>query len=147
MADVVALVAVPSAFTYDDAVFFGEVQKAANRANSAAKQDVEFGNAEGRSHLVLGHLHLRANAEFFGAALEGLNASDVQAHGGVELQGVTTGGGFGVAVGHANLLTQLVQEDHGATGLADVAGDLAHRLAHQAGLAADGEVAHFALDF
>jgi hypothetical protein len=47
---------------------------------------------------------------------------------------------------HADLLAQLVDEDHDRVGLVGDAGDLAHRLAHQAGLQAEVLVAHVALE-
>ena len=43
-------------------------------------------------------------------------------------------------------MAQLVEEDHGATGLADVAGDLPHRLTHQPGLAAHRQIPHLPFD-
>ncbi len=75
-----------------------------------------------------------------------LNTTNIQTHRGIELQSVTTGRGFRVPVGDTDLEAQLVQEDHGATGLADVAGDLAHRLAHQPGLNAHSQIAHLPFD-
>ena len=67
------------------------------------------------------------------APLEGLNAADIESHRGIELQRIAARGGLGVAVGDADLQAQLVQEDHRAAGLADVAGDLPHGLTHQTG--------------
>ena len=142
LANVVAVVAVPSTFTDHHTGFLGEIQQASQGADAAAEQDVEFGDAEGWSHLVFGHLDLGANAVFLRGALEGLHAADVETHRGIELQRITTGGGFRVAVGDADLEPELVEEDHRATGLADVAGDLAHRLAHQTGLSAHSQITH-----
>jgi hypothetical protein len=65
------------------------------------------------------------------------DAADIQAHRGVELQRIAAGGGFGVAEHHADLHADLVDEDDHAVGALDVAGQLAQRLAHQAGLQAD----------
>ena len=73
-------------------------------------------------------------------------AADVDADGGVELQGPSAGGGFGVAEHHADLLADLVDEDDGGAGAVDGAGELAQRLGHQAGLEPDVAVAHLALD-
>ena len=146
LADVVALVAVPGALADHHAGFLRQIQQAAQGADAAAEEDVELGDAEGRRHLVLGHLHLGPDAVFLGAALEGLDAADVEPHRGVELEGVAAGGGLRIAVGDADLLAQLVEEDHRAARLADVAGDLAHGLAHQPGLAAHRQIAHLPLD-
>ena len=52
----------------------------------------------------------------------------------------------GRAVDDADLLAQLVDEDHGRAGVAQRTGDLAQRLAHQPGLQTDVAVAHLALD-
>ena len=46
----------------------------------------------------------------------------------------------------ADLLAELVDEDRGGARVAQRAGDLAQRLAHQPGLQADVAVAHLALD-
>ena len=48
----------------------------------------------------------------FIAVLDGADLADVQAHGGVELQGVAAGGGLGVAEHHPDLHADLVDEDH-----------------------------------
>ena len=82
-----------------------------------------------------------------GALLEGLDAADVDADRGVELQRLTAGGGFRGAEEDADLLAELVDEDRGGLGLAQPAGDLTQRLAHQSGLQADVAVAHLAFDF
>ena len=147
LANVVALVAVPSPLTGHHTGLLGKIEQTADRADAAAKQDVELRNPERRGHLVFGHLDLGPNAVFLGTALQGLDATDVEPHRGIELEGITTGGGFGVAVGDSDFLTQLVQKDHRATGLANVACDFAHGLAHQAGLAAHRKIAHLAFNF
>jgi hypothetical protein len=52
----------------------------------------------------------------------------------------------GRAVHHADLVTDLVDEEHDALALVDRGGQLAQRLAHQTGLKAGQAVAHLALD-
>ena len=74
-------------------------------------------------------------------------AADVKADGGVEFEGVASGGGFGAAEHHADFHTDLVDEDDQCVGAFDVAGQFAQGLAHQAGLQADVAVAHFAFNF
>ena len=64
----------------------------------------------------------------------------------VELQGVAARGGLGVAVDHADLVAQLVDEDADRLGLGDARRELAQRLRHQAGLQAHLRVAHLAFD-
>ena len=147
LADVVTLVAVPGALAGHHPGFFGQVEQAAHGADAPTKEDVKFGDAKGWRHLVFGDLDLRPDAVFLGAPFQGLDAADIQPHRGIKLEGVAPGGGLGVAVGHADFLAQLVQENDRATRFADVAGDLAHRLAHQPRLAAHGQVPHLTLDF
>ena len=53
----------------------------------------------------------------------------------------------GIAEHHADLLADLVDEDHRRLALADRAGQLPHRLAHQPGLQADVRIADFAFEF
>ena len=72
--------------------------------------------------------------------------ADVQAHGGVELQGVAAGGGLGVAEHHPDLVADLVDEDHRGHGLADGRGEFAQGLGHEAGLGAHLGVPHVAFD-
>ena len=146
LTDVVSLIAVPGPLAGHNTGFFRQIQQAAKGADAAPEENVEFGDPEGRRHLVLGHLHLGADAVFLGTAFEGLDPADVQTDRGIELERVATGGRFRVAIGHTDLLAQLVEENHGAARFADVAGDLPHRLAHQAGLAAHRQVTHLSLD-
>ena len=65
----------------------------------------------------------------------------------VELQRPAAGRGFGTAEHHADLLADLVDEDHRGLALGDRAGQLAHRLAHQPGLQADVRIADLAFQF
>src|SRR3546814_1950011 len=63
--------------------------------------------------------------------------SDIETHRCIEFERVAAGRGFGVAVHHADLHAQLVDEDHERFRFADRAGKLAERLRHQSGLKAD----------
>src|SRR3546814_2602166 len=72
--------------------------------------------------------------------------SDIETHRCIEFERVAAGRGFGVAVHHADLHAQLVDEDHERFRFADRAGKLAERLRHQSGLKADMAVAPFTLD-
>jgi hypothetical protein len=82
----------------------------------------------------------------FLAALDRTDAADVEPHRGVELERVAARGRLGAAEHHADLHADLVDEDDHAVRAADVAGELAQRLAHQARVQADVRVAHLALD-
>ena len=72
--------------------------------------------------------------------------ADIEPDRGVELEGVAAGGGLGVAEHDADLHADLVDEDDGRLGLADGAGELPERLAHEPRLEAHVGVAHLALD-
>src|SRR3954469_23141156 len=146
LAELVALVRVPSTGLLHHALLDTDVDQAALAAEALAPEDVELGLLERRGHLVLDDLDPRAAADRVGALLEGLDAADVQADRRVELQRATTGGDRGRAVDHTHLLAQLVDEDRRRAGVAEGTGDLAQRLAHQAGLQTDVAVAHLAHD-
>ena len=88
----------------------------------------------------------RVAADQLGAVFEVLHAADLHADRGVELEGAAAGRDLRVAVDDADLFAQLVDEDRDALALCDRTGELAHRLAHHAGVQADEGVAHFALD-
>ena len=110
-----------------------------------AEDDVELGLAEGRGDLVLDDLDLGARADDVVAVLDGFDAADLDAHGGVEFEGPAAGGGLGVAEHDADLLADLVDEDEAGARFGDGAGELAQGLGHQAGLQAHVGVAHFAV--
>ncbi len=89
-------------------------------------------------------------AEFqimYGKGIYRTGTADVQTHRGVELQGITAGGGFWAAEHHADFHADLVDEDHQAVGVLDVAGDLAQRLTHQTRLQTNVHITHFAFNF
>ena len=65
---------------------------------------------------------------------------------GVELEGVAAGRGLGIAEHHADLLPDLVGEDHDAVGAVDAGGELAQRLAHEPGLQPHVGIAHLAFE-
>ena len=78
--------------------------------------------------------------------LQRLALADLDADGAVEFECASAGGDFGVAVDHADLLTQLVDKDSDAVALVDRAGELSERLRHQTGVQTNVAVAHFAFD-
>ena len=131
----------------DDVALDRHVQQRTFAADAFAVHNVELCHAERRSNLVLDNLDLRVVADDFAAVFELLAAAHVQTHGGVELQRTTAGGGFGVAVHHADFLAQLVDEHRDAAGFVDDARQLAQRLTHQTRLQTDEGIAHFAVDF
>ena len=89
----------------------------------------------------------RAVADDLGAVFDGLRAADIDTDRCIEFQRVAAGRRFGVAVHDADLHTQLVDEDHNAVCLGDIARQLSQRLRHEPGLQADERIAHLALNF
>ena len=130
----------------DDVELHSDIDNLAQLGDALAEHEVELASAEGWGHLVLHDAHLDAVADVLVAVLDGLGAADVDTHRSVELQGVAAGGGLGVAEEDTYLLAQLVDEDAAAVGLADGGGELAHGLAHQAGLQAYLAVTHVAVN-
>ena len=147
LADTFVVVAEPGATLLDDVQFAGEVQDGGFAGDAATVKDVEFALGEGGGHLVLDHLDAGAVTDDFFAVLDGGDTADIDTLGGVELKGVATGGGFGVAEHDANLHAELVDEQHAGVGLGKNAGELAEGLAHEAGLQTHVVVAHFTVDF
>src|SRR4051794_4427696 len=144
--ELVALVGVPGAGLPDEARLDTDVDQAALAADALAVHDVELRLLERRGHLVLHDLDPGAVADHVGAVLEGLDAAHVEPDRGVELQRLATGGGLGRAEHDADLLAELVDEDHRGAGGVEGTGDLAQRLRHQPSLQAHVAVAHLALD-
>ena len=64
----------------------------------------------------------------------------------VELEGPAARRRFGAAEHHADLLADLVDEDHRGARFGDGPGELPHGLAHHAGLQADVRIADFAIE-
>src|SRR3546814_19339561 len=101
---------------------------------------------ERRGDLVLDDLHPRRIADDIVAILDLAGAADVEPDGSIEFERVAAGGRFGIAVHHAHLHAELVEEDHHATRAADPDGELSQPLRHESRLEADMPVAHLALD-
>ena len=108
---------------------------------------VELGHAEGGRHLVLHNLHLHPLAHDILAVLQLADPSHVDAARRIELERPAAGGRFGATEHHADLLADLVDEDHGRFALGDGACELSHGLAHEPGLKADKRIADFTVEF
>src|SRR5690606_27957269 len=147
LADARALVAEPGARLVDDIGLHAQVDDLAFARNAAAIHDVELGLLEWRSDLVLDDLDAGFVADDLVALLDGTDAADVQAYGGIELERIAARRGFGVAEHDADLHADLVDEDDHAVGALDRRRQLAQRLAHEAGLQAGQRIAHVAFDF
>ena len=123
-----------------------EVEDGALLGDARAVHDVELANLEGRGDLVLDDLDADAVADDVAPLLDGVDAADVHADGGEELERAAAGSGLGVAEHDADLLAELVDEDAGGVRLGEGAGELAKGLAHETGLEADRGVANLALN-
>src|SRR5690606_9634763 len=117
--DARAVVAEPGAGLVDDAGLHAQIDDFAFARNAGAVHDVELCLLEGRRHLVLDDLDARFVADDFVAFLDGTDASDVETNRRIELERVTTRGGFGVAEHDADLHADLVDEDDHAVGALD----------------------------
>ncbi len=129
LADAHRIMAEPTAGLLDNACLDAEIENLADLRNALAIHDVEFDLLERRRDLVLDDLHARGVADDIVAVLDLAGAADVETHRGVEFQRIAAGGGFRVAVHHADLHAQLVDEDDHAARAADRTGELAQRLA------------------
>src|SRR5277367_1040591 len=147
LADALAVVGEPGAGLFHDAGLDAEIDQLAGLGDALAVHDVELDLFERRRQLVLHHLDAGLIADHLVALLDGADAADIEADGGVEFQRIAAGGGFRRAVHHADLHPDLVDEDHHGVGLVDGGGELAQRLAHQPRLQAGQRVAHFAFKF
>jgi len=125
-----------------------EVKQGADVGDALVVHDVELGLGVGRGHLVFDDLHFGAVAgDGAIAGFDGTDAADVEAHGGVEFEGLTAWGGFGVAEHDADFFTNLVGEDGAGAGLGDDGSEFPHGGGHEARLGANGGVADFAVEF
>src|SRR5271165_388395 len=140
LADALAVEAEPRAGLLD------QVDQLAHLADALAVHDVELHLPERRRQLVLHHLHPGLVADRRLAFLDRADPPDLQPDRGVELQRVAARGGLRVAEHHADLQPDLVEEDEHRLRARHVAGQLAQRLAHQAGMQADMAVAHLTLE-
>ena len=85
-------------------------------------------------------------ADHFAALLQGFRTAYIHTHGRIELQRAAAGRGLGVAEHHADLLTQLVNEDHDTVRTGNDCGELTQGLGHQTGLQTDMCISHVTVD-
>jgi len=130
----------------DDLQLDAQVHDVAHLGDAFIIHDVEFSLAERGRDFVLGHPHPRARADDRRAVLERLDAAHVKAHARVKFERHPARRRLRVPEHHADLLPELISEDHGRVRLLDRAGELAQRLRHEAGLRSHRRVAHVAFD-
>src|SRR5258708_1911953 len=146
LAHALAGVAEPRAAFLATAFCGAEIEEIAFAGNAFAVKDVEFSFAEGRSDFVLHDFGAGARADDTVAFLDGLDAANVHAHGGVELKRAAAGGGLRIAEHHADLFANLVDEYQTGARFRNDGRELAQRLRHEARLKAHLRVAHFAFE-
>jgi hypothetical protein len=94
--------------------FSRDVEDRAHLRDAAAVGDVELGLSKRRRDLILHDFGTRARTDDVGADLDLFELADIDADRGVELQCTAARSGLGATEHHADLLTQLVDEDHHA---------------------------------
>src|SRR5690606_17749666 len=94
LADLVALVAVPGTRLLHQTISDAEVDDLAVAVDALAVEDLELCLTERWRNLVLDDLDAGFATDHLVAFLDSPRTADVQTHRGVELQSVTTGGGF-----------------------------------------------------
>src|SRR5579859_2818805 len=118
----------PAAALLYDTQFHTHVDDLAHLRNAFAKNNIEFGGTEWRSHLVLYDLYLHPVAHRFFAILDLRHAPDIEPDRGIEFKGITTGGRLGISKHDTDLFPELVDEDTDGIGLADRSRELSERL-------------------
>jgi hypothetical protein len=111
LAELLALVGVPGTRLLHDAKIDGDIEDRTFPADALAVHDVELRSPKRRGALVLHDLHPGAVADHLGAVLDRLDAADLEADRRVELERTAPWCDLRRAVDHADLLSQLVDED------------------------------------
>ena len=140
--DLIAVISIPGTALIDDIILRRQIQDISHHGNTLAEHDIKFRLLKRRRDLILNHLHPRSVTDHFSALLQGLDPSDIQTNGRIELQSASAGGRLRVAEHHPHLLTQLVDKDHRTVGFADDRRQLPQRLRHQTRLQAHMAVSH-----
>ena len=109
------------------------------------ENEVELGLAEWRRELVLHDLGTRAIADLGLPVLDPGDATHVEAGRRIERQRPSPGRRLGIAEHHADLHSQLVDEDQAGARLVDRSGQLAQRLRHEPGVKAHVGIPHLTL--
>src|SRR5262249_730984 len=122
LANFLVVVGKPGAGFLDDVVGHRQVQNVAGFANAFVVHNVEFGFAERRRNFIFDHLDGGKVTNHTFAGLNLANAPDVHAHAGVEFESVAASGRFWVAKHHADLHTDLVDENNCGFAAIDDAG-------------------------
>ena len=124
-----------------------EIDEISRDADSFVEHNVKFCFTEWRCNLVLNHLCAHAISNIVLTIFDRANAANVDANGRIELERASTRRCFGTAEHHANLLAQLIDEDHDHFAFGNSTRQLSHRLTHQSSLQSNVTIAHFSFDF
>src|SRR5579863_10224097 len=145
--DALSAIAEPGAGLLDHVLHDTDVDEIPLTRSALAVKNVEFGFFERRSDLVLDDLNPRPIAHHVLAVFDRRDTADIDTHGRIELQSPASGCGLRAAEHHADLLADLVDEDHAGVGPRHHAGKFSQRLRHQPRMQADVVIAHIAVEF
>src|SRR5210317_1667517 len=122
LAHTLSSVGVPGATLIDDVKSCGHVQNVPFPGDPLAVHNIELSHLEGRSQLVFYRFDPRSATNTLLAVLNGAYPPNVQPYRGIELEGITTGGGFWIAEQNSNFHADLIDENHRGPGFADGCG-------------------------
>ena len=123
-----------------------EVDDLARFGDTLTEHNIKLCAHERGRHLILHHLHLSQTTDGCFAILDECGGSDLDTHRRIELKRVTAGGGLRISEHHADLLTNLVDEDAAGAGARDCTGELTHGLRHKAGMETHILLSHLPFD-
>ena len=142
----VVAVGVPGAGPSHHAHFFSQIDQQALPADAVVEHDVELALAERRRTLVLHHLYPDPIPDVLVPLLDRGDPPDVEPEGGVELESPSARRRLWIPEHHADLLANLVREDHGRFGASDGTREFSQGLGHEPCLEPHVRIAHLSLD-
>src|SRR5208283_3265211 len=142
-----SIIRIPGAGLFYKVCLHAQVQNVAFPGYAASVDDIEFDLAERGRYLVLDDLYPGTVTDNVLTFLDRTDPSDVEPHGGVELERVASRRSFGRAVHDPYFHSDLVGENNAGLRLTDSGYELAERLAHKPRLEPDVRIAHLAFDF
>ena len=118
----------PRTAFFHDAHVGGDIEDGTGFTDTLVVHDVKFRDFERRSHFVFDDFDPRPVAGDGIADFDRGGFADVHADGGVEFQRIAAGGGFRIAVHHADFFTDLVGKDDAGFAFACRAGEFTQSL-------------------
>ncbi len=102
----------PSAFFLNDTNLYTEIENGSNAGDPFVEEDVKFCDLKGGCHFIFYNFYFDAVSDFGAVGgFDSTDAADIEADGGVEFEGFTTGGRFGIAEYDADFFSDLVDEN------------------------------------